>query len=134
MLPWVLAFRESEKDEGSQLADTVLDCTWCKENRPKSVQALMGCGWMSPEDRTGNDYFVPNGAPMPDECPGYMITLPEVREAARALGWKKDGCIREVYPDGLTQNAIDLIDTVDSSLRAVERHSIRQARKKSKKK
>lgn len=133
MLPWVSAHREQQKDEGN-VKDMYLDCKACNKRTTPSTRAMMLCGWVDESEHIGSLAPTPPGAPNPTVCPGYTIQLPEVYEAARALGWKKDGCIREFYPDGLTAIAIDALDTVDSAINSVQRHAIRKSRREASKK
>lgn len=122
------------KDEGSSMGDGYLNCEECKKMTTPPVRRAMRCGWVKPEDRMDNAAPVPPGAPRASECPGYLISMPEVYEASRALGWKRDGAIRELYPEGITRIAVDAIDTVDCAISAVERYAIRKARIKDGKK
>jgi len=55
----------------------------------------------------------------PSACPGYLVTLPQVLEGARALAWK-DNLVQRyegLEPTGLVMDAIDI---VQSSISEVE--------------
>lgn len=62
----------------------------------------------------------PNG-PEATVCVGYTCTLPEVSEAARALGWRQDGHLKEFY-DGepLTPILKDALDILATEIKRVE--------------
>jgi hypothetical protein len=47
----------------------------------------------------------------PAVCPGYLVTMPQVLEAARALAWKDSLQVRYegIAPTGLLMDAIDVM-------------------------
>ena len=64
-----------------------------------------------------------------DICPGYLVQLPQVIEAARASSWRREGALSQFYGDRpLTEIAINAIDAIAGASRQVENHNIRQAR------
>lgn len=97
------------------------------------VRRAWRCGWLPESERDENGKPPVPAAytgPRPTECPGRLIALPQVLEAARAYGWRKEGALREFY-DGepLTPLAKFAIDVMAGSLREVEQHRIRTANK-----
>lgn len=80
-------------------------------------RAMQGCGRVPPAQRTGcfvgalpdmdvDEYGI--GIPL-EICPGWLITLPQVQEAARAYGWRT--MLPEFY-DGAKLPRI-LFDAID---------------------
>ncbi len=58
-------------------------------------------------------------------CVGYTTTLPEVLEAARALSWRQDGHLTDLY-DGepVTPQLRDSMDVVGVEIKRVEKHAM----------
>lgn len=136
LLPWVSWARdkardESDSDEPDPYTEAMYDCTACQKLNDAAQRRLMHCGLL-PEMAPGpvNVGSIPLDPP---ECPGRLVALPEVHEAARALAWRDTGQIRDFY-DGepLTEIAKDAIDLVAAEVKAVERHSMREVARKAK--
>ena len=87
------------------------------------------CAWVPESARTG-DALVPPSFPYdrPDLCCGYLSSLPQVIEAARASSWRRDGALGQFYDGPLTDLAKHCIDLIAGEFRAVEQHVIRQSR------
>ncbi len=47
-----------------------------------------------------------------DVCPGYLVSLPQVVEAARAHSWRKESAIASFYDSPLCDLARDGIDLI----------------------
>ena len=101
------------------------------------MRSFWRCGWIPESERDAKGKVpIPEALfwgddEKPDVCSGYLVQLPQVIEAARAYGWRKDGALREFY-DGkplapLTKTALDIMG---QSLREVEQHRIRTAAKR----
>ncbi len=58
-------------------------------------------------------------------CVGYSSTLPEVLEASRALSWRSDGQLKDLY-DGepITPQLRDAMDVVGVEIKRVEKHAL----------
>lgn len=111
-----------------------MDCNECKGMTNQELRRYMGCGWEPPCKRTGAPGDGSQGLPLGfpgsnDECPGYLIALPEVLDAARALEWKREGLLRDYFDgDEITPLARDALDIIASEIKSVERHALRAAR------
>lgn len=69
--------------------------------------------------------MTPNG-PEASVCVGYTATLPEVLEASRALGWKRDGHLNEFYEgEPITEILRDAVDVIANECKAVEAYACR---------
>ncbi len=107
-----------------------MECSECPHG--DSVRADWRCGWIAEEDRHGRDELaqVPSSylGKRPDVCPGYLVQLPQVIEAARANSWRRDGALAQFY-DGepITELAKTCIDIIGEAMRKVENHNIRSA-------
>jgi hypothetical protein len=82
-------------------------------------------GWIAKAEREAPGFIVPTAWPVkrPAICPGYVITLPQVLEAYRAINWV--GNLRERY-DGVRPTALlmDCIDIAKATLGEVEAHAM----------
>lgn len=107
-----------------------MDCKSCKLDG--ATRRLWSCGWIPEQERSG-EAPVPSSYPgeRPSICPGYLLEMPEVTEACRAHGWRKDGALREFY-DGrpITERCKLALDVIGGAFREVEQHNIREAGKK----
>lgn len=114
----------AEKSDGAaEYAQKWLDCQRCPFSTPE--RAAFRCGWMARSE------WKPGLRPFAEAscCPGYLTQQPEVYEAARALGWKRDGSLRDEYDQPLTPVLRDCIDILDSACREVEREALRKQRR-----
>jgi len=106
-----------------------MDCSRC--TAPEAIRRHWHCGWIKKSEHS-EDGVIPVppefDGERPDVCPGYLVQLPQVIEAARAHGWRKDGALRDFY-DGepLTPLAKLSIDIIGGALREVEQHRIRKS-------
>lgn len=105
--PHVYAIRRTARIEGTA-QDRHLDCSQCLEWMDESARAAARCGWLpahrlpeldpepDPAKRTANP-LLPQHAPSPvsQECPGWLIALPEVQEAVHARMWWEKGQLGE---------------------------------------
>lgn len=113
-------YREDQRRENVRDPDSWADCETCKLRKGRGERAGMGCGWLPPKERGKFSMTTPYG-PEPTVCVGYSVTLPEVLEAGRALGWKQDGHLTELY-DGepVTQSLRDAVDVLANECKKVE--------------
>jgi hypothetical protein len=103
-------------------SNSYLDCEKCKLMMGEKVRATWNCGLLSIEKRKGPGFPVPaNWGSDSDICPGYLITLPTVIEAARArMHWEK-GVLAERYEDQkLTGILFDSIEVLTGALGELE--------------
>ena len=101
LLPWLQRVRREEKDP------KMLDCTACQRTTTSEERVAMACGLLPRDERVGP--WLPPGlswpeAPdgtrrLPTVCIGYLTSLPEVREVARAhVHWADGrGTLRDRY-------------------------------------
>ncbi len=98
LLPWILAFRREYK------APEMFDCERCQAGTTRDYRRGINCGYERPCDRRGPGAAlnVPFRFPTPqvDECPGWLIRLPQVWETQVAYFWAEKGELRTRYPDG----------------------------------
>ena len=88
LLPWVGALKRLDRMYG-------FDCDKCPI--PPAQRPLYRCGWIDPAYWPDDDYWKEYGVKAPgacnvevSQCPGYLLALPQVWEAARAWGhWEK---------------------------------------------
>lgn len=88
------------KREKRPNAMTYLDCNACRSDDPAQpnrlspeARASWRCGWIPEHERRAPGFrgSPPNWDHKPtDLCPGYLISLPQVMEAANAHSWCKD--------------------------------------------
>lgn len=139
LLPWLQWHREHLRDDNAPLAaEQYYSCHPCKRRQSARERAGLWCGYLPRSQWIGDGPRLPEGAPesesCPSICPGYSTTLPEVLEAARALGWRQDGLLSEFFggePLGARMKLY--IDVLLTQVRGVERHAFRVAAKPLKK-
>jgi hypothetical protein len=130
MAPWVAIARHRASEDGDPNGDKILDCTYCQERLTDAQRAKWGCGHLSERLRTGRDYKRIAGAPEPPECPGYLIGLPEIAEANRALKWAERGDLRNyLFGAEYTQAVVDAVDILRVEADAAQSHSLRERSK-----
>ncbi len=96
-----------------------LDCDTC----PVPERPALRCGWLS-ESRHSS-----GGDPYPEAsvCPGYLVRLPEVIEAARALSWQKRGGLVPLYGNrALPPAATDALDVLEGARNEAEAARFRE--------
>lgn len=86
----------------------------------------MGCGWEPrvegavtwwPRDALAEDE-------PPDTCIGYLIRLPEVQEAARAMVHWERGTLSERFAGAeITTGLLDVLETIHRSTNELEAHA-----------
>jgi hypothetical protein len=83
---------------------------------------------MLERDWVGNGFYTPPSWPVkPDECPGRLIQLPQVIEAARA-SWATDkGVFLSRYGDDVTELLIDAIEIYQTECSATEQQMLEDA-------
>lgn len=64
----------------------------------------------------------------PPICAGYLSSLPQVFEAARAASWRREGALGQFYSEPLTDLAKYAIDVIASEFKSVEQHQISKSR------
>ncbi len=103
-----------------------MDCGECKQNLTLAERARWGCGWLEPSHRTGT--FAHRRVPIEtDVCPGWLISLPQVLEAARAYGWRQQ--LDQFYEGQLpTAVLMDAIDVFSNEVEAVKAAVLSDAR------
>lgn len=103
-MPWVGRAREEKGYE------EFMDCTDCKANLTTVERGMRGCGYLPPGKRSGTFRSDKLPAVESDMCPGWLITLPQALEAARASGWRTQlGQFYEgLEPTGVLMDAIDV--------------------------
>lgn len=98
-------------------ASKYLDCSRCVEVMPSKLRARWNCGLLAPSKREGPGFPAPaNWGHHGGVCPGYLITLPTVIEAARSkMHWEK-GLLDQRYEDEpLTQVLFECIEILVAS-------------------
>ena len=106
-----------------------LDCSRCLESVPEIGRARWNCGLMAPADRLGPGFPTPPGAGVSsDICPGYLITLPQVVETARArLHWER-GCLSDRYEgEPLTGLLFDCLEILQAAIGDLESRAMNEA-------
>ena len=99
MLPWVHEHRRKASQRGERgTAESFLDCGSCKARSSVAARSLMHCGFLPRLPNHAGEYPMPDGPaarPSDDTCPGYLIGLPQVGEAARLYPWWDKGQLRD---------------------------------------
>lgn len=92
-------------------------------------RARVRCGWIPERDRKGRA-LVPPAYPYADPpiCAGYLTSLPQVIEAARACSWRREGALGQFYEGKLSGLVKYAIDIMAAEFKAVEQHTIRESR------
>lgn len=114
-------------DKNDLNADAYADCTKCPMGHEQRKHVR--CGWVREDEREGRAL---EPAAYPYEpltvCAGYLASMPQVIEAARAASWRRDGALREFY-DGnpLTPLTKWAVDVVAAETKAAEQDAIREA-------
>ncbi len=63
-------------------------------------------------------------------CPGYTTALPDVEEAYRALSWRRDGQLGELYDVPLTSLLRICVDLADLAVKKQERDALREQKQR----
>ena len=117
----------ADKSEGAaEYAKEWLDCGACQKRTTVPERASMDCAWMPKSQRRPGRMRAFPEAPV---CPGYLVSQPEVYEAARALSWRREGSLRDFYDEPLTPALRDCVDVLDSACKDVEREYMRKQRR-----
>jgi len=106
-----------------EYAREYLNCSDCESSKDVETRSGMNCGRLPPEKRR------PQMPPFPEAsvCPGYLISLPLVAEAARALAWRRDGQLSLLYDETPTPLLRDAVDVLDVAAKEQEREELRKA-------
>lgn len=100
--PHAYAHRRQDRLHGTGAQQGYLDCTECQRTLGEVERRAIRCGYLprlpdpdpepDPAKRPPHPYLPPH-APRPvcQECPGYLIALPQVREALIAYHWWDKG-------------------------------------------
>ena len=123
-LPWVGWYRDELKSDGDPMAQEYANCEKCKIRCSRRVRASWGCGWLPESERYG--VLRHRDSPEATICVGYTTRMPRVLEAARALVWRNDGVLRDMY-DGepLTDVLRNSLDIMAAEVRRVEKYALR---------
>ena len=122
LLPRVQALRD---DNAEGLGWLPFTCDDCDRYNDRATKRVFRCGWLPEKERTGGMGEYPGST----ICPGYTTSLPDVYEAARALSWRRDGQLRELYDVPITQLLRDCVDVLDSSCKQTERERLAEQRR-----
>jgi hypothetical protein len=92
--------RDELKRSKDPNAMTYLDCSNCVSRMTDAARAGWRCGWMPEEQRAGKLplHLTFGIGETSDLCPGYLIALPQVIEAANAHTCWKEGQLADAYP------------------------------------
>lgn len=123
--------RNTLRNQKQRFADDWLNCPTCMFS--DSDKRFYQCGQISSAEWTAESQTCPVPGDGPDDvavCPGYLIQLPQVHEAARAASWRSEGALGQFYDQPLTQLAKDCIDMVATETKRVEAHAMRKASEK----
>jgi len=97
-----------------------LDCETCTDPH---TRRCLGCGFLPSTQHLAGDRPFPEAT----VCPGYLVRLPEVVEAARARSWTKRGGLTPLYGSKkLPMVALDAIDILESAANEQEARSFRE--------
>lgn len=111
--------------------DHLFDCGTCQQRYSPSDRQLMGCGWEAPSEFSST--WWPRDAledEPPDTCIGYLIRLPEVGEAARAMVHWERGTLRERFGGAeVTTGLLDVLETIHGSSKELESYLARPKEK-----
>lgn len=115
-------------DEKQPDASKYCNCETCPHGH--ETRKLWSCAWIAPEERSGIGH-VPGDFPYhredsPDICAGYLVSLPQVIEAARASGWRREGALAQFWDSPLTDIARTAVDIIDAEFKSCEQHTIRK--------
>lgn len=91
----------------------------------------MGCGWEAPSE-FASTWWPRDGLDddPPDTCIGYLIRLPELHEASRAMIHWERGTLRERFGGAeVTQVLLDVLETIHGSSKELERYLARPKEK-----
>lgn len=92
----------------------------------KQQRNQANCGFIPLRSRSGRALIPPNYPyERPSVCGGYLVSMPQVIESARAASWRKEGALAQFYDTPLTDLAKFCIDIVAAEFRAVEQALIR---------
>lgn len=142
LLPRLRAMQEKQMDDGDPYAPALGNCAKCmygfemtmaggkrwEPGFPRHVRAAWGCGYL-PESERGDDTLDPPGGPNATICAGYTTSLPEVGEAAVALGWRKDGALKDWLGDReLSEPLKQAIDILAVAVKETESETIKRRR------
>ncbi len=111
---------QAQREEGGWYL-TCDDCTLDSAHR-----RFFRCGWLPANERTGGMGEYP-GATI---CPGYTTSLPDVEEAYRALSWRRDGQLGELYDVPLTSLLRICVDLADLAVKKQERDALREQKQR----
>jgi hypothetical protein len=107
-----------------------MSCEHC--NLDHETRKAWACAWVDVSDRA-KVANVPPAYPqeydLPDICPGYLASLPQVIEAARASSWRREGALAQYYDGPITDIAKIAIDFISAEFKAVEQYEIRERSK-----
>jgi hypothetical protein len=109
------------KMENHPQASAYLNCSTCERDLPAKVRAGWNCGLLAVTKRVGPGFPSPASFGSDTEiCPGYLISLPQVIEVARArVHWQK-GLLKERYEGeeltGLVFDGLELLEGYISEL------------------
>lgn len=126
ILPWVHDKRGKQRKDKHPGWRDYMECDACKRMTAETQREYMRCGWMPTSMRTGPNMHTEIGEL--DTCPGYLIRLPQVNEAARARMHWEHGSLEHRY-DGQepTGTLLDCIEILVSQISEVESEALYRA-------
>ncbi len=112
---------QSQRDEAE--GAWYFTCDDCPNDR--ETKRFLRCAYLPPSERLGGHGEYPGST----ICPGYTTSLPDVCEAARALSWRRDGQIRELYDVPITSLLRDCVDVLDGACKQNDRERLAEQRR-----
>lgn len=121
VLPWW--HEERRRSAGSP--DPLKNCETCMRTNGELIRQTYGCGWLPPApDRLRPLMKIPDplafsptqdddGNRLTEVCPGYLVALPQVIEAARARHWKH--ALRDFCNGKPTEHLMLCIEILDGA-------------------
>lgn len=121
LLPWVLYYRRENK--GAK----IFDCETCMKTTTRAYRQSLNCGYLPPHERTGPGAFMQVPFRFPDDdadqCPGWLIRLPQVYEAQVAYLWSEKGQLTERYPEDKDLTLVmDCVQVLSAEQNEVDTH------------
>ena len=121
--------RDKQRRDGLQNSTSYLDCSTCLAGN--AGRRTYHCGQVDRDQWLGPGFSRPSGWPAndgADVCPGYLIALPQVTEAARAHMWWVKGNLTQRFKKP-TDVLMDAIELISGGSAAVEAYAMEQASK-----
>lgn len=110
------------KREAPHAVAHLVDCDGCKQSYTAEERQRMGCGW-EPRIPDAVTWWPRDGLDddPPDTCIGYLMRLPEVREAARAMIHWERGTLKDRFMgEEISTALLDALEALHGSGRELE--------------